>query len=244
MSQPSRRLLALAWLVVACGGGSQEGQGPPAAAASSPPVVNLDKDPPPRTEAVLVGPLCEGSACRCREGDDDAGQPPAGHKRFEVRLGVADDPMWVVVDGMILYKSRDRPESCFYVDLVPGKHAIGLRAVGDAEGMSAALAVGEQGGAEDATWWYRTFDFQCGTPEPCDVGTLEAWKREAAVMEGKHDPCGSTKVEQIRWETSRSPDRDRPDELILRFTLDVYKFTPANPPGSEECDKRSQGRGE
>jgi hypothetical protein len=236
-------LLLTAVLASACGGGG--GGGGPGAqtggggGAASGPAHDLAQ-PPARTEAVLVGPLCQGDACRCREGDDDAGSPPAGFKRFEVRLGPSNDPLWAIVDGMVLLKSDQRPEACFYVDLKPGEHAVALRGRGD-RGLSAAIAIAEQGGAEDATWWYRTFDFQCGTPGQCDLETIERWKAEVAKLAGKHDPCGSTKVQRMRWETGRMPDRTHPDDLALHLTLDVYKFTPTNPPGSPDCDKSGDG---
>ncbi len=236
------RLLLPVVLACACGGGTAQEAAPSAGAAASGPNQDLEQ-PPARTEAVLAGPLCQGDACRCRESDDDAGSPPGGFKRFEVRLGPSDDPLWATVDGMVLFKSDQRPESCFYVDLKTGKHAVALRGRGK-QGLSAAIAIAEQGGAEDATWWYRTFDFQCGTPGQCDLETIENWKREVAKLAGKHDPCGSTKVQGMRWETGRMPDRNHPDDLALHLTLSVYEFTPTNPPGSDECDKRGAGGGE
>ncbi|HTE54286.1 MAG TPA: hypothetical protein VK698_25700 [Kofleriaceae bacterium] len=196
--------------------------------------------PPARTEAVLVGPLCTGEACRCREGDDGAGAPAAGYKRFEVHLGPSRDPLWALVDGMVLYKTGDSSDACFYIDLKPGMHAVSLRARGE-EGLSAAVAIAEQGGAEDATWWFHTFDFQCGTPGQCDLPTLDSWKREVSALEGKHDPCGSVKVQGIHWETGRMPDNVHPGELLLHVTLNVYGFAPKYPPGSEKCDRTGRG---
>jgi hypothetical protein len=221
----------------ACGGKSEPRTGSPGQGS-------LKGAPAARTEAVLVGPLCQGDACRCRQADGDAGAAPAGSKRFEVRLGSADDPLWATIDGMVLYKAASKPDACFYVDLRPGKHLVSLR--GDAsspEGLSATIAIAEQGGAADATWWYRTFDFQCGAPGQCALEELDAWKREVAALGGKHDPCGSTKVAAIRWETGRMPDSTHPAELILNLTLEVYKFTPPNPPGSDECDSNGNGKG-
>ncbi|HYU16345.1 MAG TPA: hypothetical protein VEL05_09745 [Candidatus Acidoferrum sp.] len=230
---PVRRLFAAALLGGACGGGQGGAQG------GAPGGAAVKTELPLRTEAMLAGPLCKGAACQCREDDDAAGSPSAGHKRFELRLGPSDDPLWVTVDGMVLYKSGERPDACFYVDLRPGEHPVTLVGKGK-DGLSAALSVAEQGGAEDATWWYRTFDFQCGTPGECDLETIEAWKREVSALGGKQDPCGSTKVKGIGWETGRMPDRTHPDEIELRLTLEVYKFVPANPPGSDECDAKSR----
>ena len=231
MSATACRLL-FAVLLFGCGGGGQTGSQPAARPAGE------------RTEAVLVGPLCQGEACRCREGDDDAGEPPAGNKRFEVRLGTSDDALWATVDGMVLYKSPETPDACFYIDFRPGQHKVDLRGKGDSAGLTAAIAIAEQGGAQDATWWYRTFDFQCGSPGRCDRQAMESWKSEIAGLGGKHDPCGSTKVWGITWESERAPEQEQPDELKLAFTLDVYKFAPANPPGSNECDVKDEGAAE
>jgi hypothetical protein len=236
MRPSSRRFIIPAFLAGACGGSAGQGGAP----APVPGVPTAGEEQlQPRTEAVLAGPLCQSDSCRCREGDADAGAPAAGLKRFEVRLGPSDDPLWAVVDGMVMFKSDQRQEACFYVDLKSGTHAVRFRDRGK-QGLNAAVAIAEQGGAEDATWWYHTFDFQCGAPGACDVETIERWKQQVTALRGKHDPCGSTKVQAIRWETGRMPDRtpDQPDDIDLHFTLDVYKFTPENPPGSDECDKR------
>ncbi|HLU67046.1 MAG TPA: hypothetical protein VKZ63_12260 [Kofleriaceae bacterium] len=203
----------------------------------------IEPAPEPRTQAVLAGPLCQDDRCSCRQGDDDAGRPEQpGVKRFEIRLGPSDDPLWATVDGMVLFKSRERPDACFYVDLQPGDHAITFRGQGDG-GLSAALAISEQGGAEGATWWYRTFDFTCGAPGVCAVEDLTAWKQEVASYQGKHDPCGSTKIKGIEWETGRMPDRSHPDDLLMRLTLDVYKFIPQHRPGASECDRGGGDQG-
>ena len=47
----------------------------------------------------------------------------------------------------------------------------------------------------------------------------------------------ATKVKEIEWETGRMPDRLHPDDLLLRATLQVYKFKPTSPPGSSDCSK-------
>lgn len=194
------------------------------------------------TQGGPVGPLCQGNVCRCRQNDGEAGLAPAGKKRFEIRLGPTDDPLWATVNGVELAKRRGARQACFYMDLRPGEHAVRLRgAAGGPEGLRAAFSIAEQGGAEDVTWWYRTFDFQCGTTGLCDMTELDAWKREVAALGGKHDPCGSTKVQGMRWETGRMPDRLHPEELTLHLTLNVYKFTPENPPGSADCDDSAEG---
>src|SRR6266545_7118199 len=119
MPVTSRASLALALVASACGGGggAQKDSTPTGSPAEG--EGELQRAPAPRTEAMLVGPLCRGESCRCRAGDDDAGRPAPGHKRFEIRLGPSDDPLWALVDGMVLFKSRENADACFYVDLKP-----------------------------------------------------------------------------------------------------------------------------
>src|SRR5262245_23828029 len=94
----STRLLACAALVFGCGGSTAH-QEP------------LPPTPPPGTNATLAGPLCEGQACKCREygapADGGAGAAPEGMKRFELRLGPTPNPLWVTLDGNVLYKSEE-----------------------------------------------------------------------------------------------------------------------------------------
>lgn len=212
----------------ACAGGAQSGPH-----ANGP----IGPTPQPRTEAVLVGPLCQGDSCRCKQDEGDAGPPAPGEKRYEVHLGPSSDPLWATVDRMVLFKDRDHADACYYIDLAPGKHQVALRGKADAEpGLSVAMSIAEEGGAEGQSWWYRTFDFNCGAPGQCTMPQIQEWKEQVARWKGKHDPCGSTKVEDLSWETGRMPDRLHPDDLRLNLTLDVYKFTPPHPPGSSECD--------
>jgi hypothetical protein len=221
-----RPFMIVALALTACGGASGSGPDPQG---------RIEETPAPKTEAVLAGPLCQGDGCQCKQADGDAGQPAAGSKRFEVRMGPSDDPLWVTIDGMVLFKNRNLSDVCFYVDLTPGEHKVTAR--GQAEqGLNMGINISEQGGA-DGTWWYRTFDFNCGAPGECDRQQIEDWKTETTSLLGKHDPCGSVKVQSIEWETGRMPDRNHPDDLLLRFVLKVYEFAPKQPTGSAGCDK-------
>lgn len=190
--------------------------------------------PAPRTEAVLVGPLCQGDKCLCRSSDGDAGSPDSSHKRYEVRIGPSDDPLWVTVDDMVLFKSRERADACFYIDLQPGEHPVAIRGKGIDGGLSVAVQIAEQGGKDSATWWYDTFDFNCGSPGQCTLDTVREWRSRIESLAGKHDPCGSTKIEKIQWETGRMPDRVHPDDLLVKFALNVYQFTPGERPGCKD----------
>lgn len=191
--------------------------------------------PPPakQTTGALAGPLCQGGACQCAANPDDAGLPEGNAKRFEVRLGPSPYELWFKVPGGVLYKSPERPEMCFYVDLPPGTHVVELRA-SQPHGLSAAVAISELGAK--AKTWYSTFRFSCGTPGACSFEELDGKKAEyAQVTKNLHDPCGSTKVRDLIWDTGRSPDQQVPSELGVRLKLQVYKFEPAKPHGDPSC---------
>jgi hypothetical protein len=219
-------LLALAMTLphAACGGAQQQ--------------VEIDPPPMAMTRATLSGPLCEAEVCQCRDdqqpADGGAGAPDVpGVKRFEFRLGPAANPLWLTVDGMVLYKSEQRALDCFYLDLRPGPHKVTLRASRDG-GLSAAFSVSEYGAT--AKSWYDTFRFSCGSPGACAHDELDEEKaRFASYGRGVHDNCGSVKVKDIAWDTGRAPDNVHPSDLQLELTLDVYKFPPRFGKGADQC---------
>lgn len=200
--------------------------------------VRLAPPPAPETRAVLAGPLCAGPRCQCRDleapGDGGAGVPAEGRKRFEVRLGPSPHPLWATVGDAQLYKSAERPEECFYLDLAPGKVPVSLRAPGGA-GVSAAVALRELGAATGS--WYESFRLACGAPGACTRDELAAEKaRLAAAPHGIHDPCGSAKVTGLRWTSSAAPGGEaRLVDLRVDLTLQVYRFAPARPHGDGAC---------
>lgn len=216
---PGAALLLATIIAGACGGPEQPAMSPV---------------PARMIRATLVGPLCEGAeiACKCREPGDDTGVPAPGYKRYEIRIGPAEDELWVAVGDMILYKSRERAEECFYVDLHPGKHPVMLRAEGP-QGFGARLSISEQA----AQGWYDTFAFQCGAPGRCAATELRDWSDALPRRYPRdvHDPCGSTKIRGVRWLAGRTLDRVHPDALQLDLVLDVYRFAPAHPPGDPAC---------
>lgn len=221
------RLLLPILLVAACAG------------ADKPPAVEAGPDPEPVTRATLAGPLCEGDRCQCRQigaGDGGAGAPEGGDtKRFEFHLGPSTNALWATVDDMVLYKSDERAEECFYVDLAPGQHKVTLRA-NRGGGFAAQLDIHEYGPLTQS--WYDTFTFVCG-PGACSYDDLDAWKESLArYRRGLHDPCGSTKVKGITWDAGRAPDQQHPQSLVLELTLDVYKFAPGAPHGDPSCKDR------
>jgi hypothetical protein len=185
------------------------------------------------TRATLVGPLCDGEElkCTCREPGGDVGAPGLGFKRYEIRLGPTGNELWATLDDMVFYKSAERAEECFYVDLLPGRHPVSLQAAGE-RGFAARLAVAEQA----VQGWYDTFTFDCKTPGHCSMPDLDEWNAWVQAREGKvYDPCGSTKVRDIRWQTGRVRELQYPDALELALVLDVYKFTPGHEPGDPAC---------
>jgi hypothetical protein len=146
------------------------------------------------------------------------GVPADGRKRFEIRMESAYD-LWVTLHDMVLYKSAETATACFYVDLAPGKHPLGLRASNKA-GVSFSLEVHELGTGTKS--WYDTFAFKCGHPGVCSFDELDTKKKEyAAVKRGLHDACGSTKIKKVVWDHGKSPDNQYPNELAVELALDI-----------------------
>lgn len=232
MFAPARTLLAIAsltttGLVASCGGASQIAIGAP---------------PAPRTTGTLVGPLCKYDSCTCAAAPGDAGAPDGARKRFEIRLR-STQPLWLSLPGdTVLYKDAERTEACFYVDLAPGQHPIALRA-SNKDGVSAELVVREIGAATAS--FYDTLQFACGNPGVCSFEELAGLKAEfAAIPKGLRDVCGSTKIRALSWDHGKAPDGTHPSELLVRATLDLYKFAPSKPSGDPTCGPGSARRGE
>jgi hypothetical protein len=219
-------LVAIA-ATTACGGGAQQlAIGPPPAQA---------------TRATLVGGLCQGEVCSCRRGDDAAAVgAPAGlaRKRFEVRLGPSPHELWLTVNhGMVVYKSPERAEACFYLDLASGANPVELRA-SNPDGVSVALQIHELGTTTRS--WYDTFAFSCGSPGVCAYDELVANKaRYAAVKRQIYDRCGTTRVTGLSWDHGKAPDQQHPSELVVRFTLEIDEAAASKPHGDETCGRRA-----
>lgn len=200
----------VAFALIACSGASP---------GSMPPVGE------PLTTGSLRGPLCRSQVCECKSKPTSAGLPKPPYKRFEVVAGPADNQLWITIGDTTLYKSNERATDCFYIDLAPGTHHVTLRAQGEAA-VGANLEISEQGAG--GPWWYETFRFSCGS-NVCDGPQLERWKQETAALGTKHDPCGSTKVTGVRYQTGRKPDGIHPVDLLVEADLEVYKFIPDKP---------------
>lgn len=206
-----------------------------ALAGCSGPVRELSAPPASDTRATLAGPLCDGTRCRCEADASKAGTAPKGFKRFKVELGPTDHELWGHVADNHFYKSRERANECYYIDLPPGEHPIGLRARGEG-GFGARLQISEVGGKP--VGFYDTFDFQCGAPGICDYDGLDRFKAMAREVDsGKFDPCGSVRVLGVDWLTGRAPDRLHPEDFQLEATMKVYNFAPKHAAGSDECSR-------
>ncbi|MBA3462306.1 MAG: hypothetical protein H0T46_20255 [Deltaproteobacteria bacterium] len=204
--------------------------------------IAIGPTPAPRTTGTLAGPLCQYDQCSCADATHDPGVAEGGRKRFEIKLK-SSQHLWASLPGdTVLYKTVEKPEVCFYVDLAPGQHPIRLRA-SNPNGVSAELQVREIGAK--AKTMYSTFTFECGHPGVCSFEELDALKSTyAAVERGLHDKCGSTRIKNIGWDHGKAPDGSHPSELVIEATLDVYKFMPQKASGDPTCgpgDARRDG---
>jgi len=197
-----------------------------------------------RTSAALVGARCAPTGCTCRDLDKVADQkesvPPAdGKKRYEVRVGPTTQPTWVRIAGVgtLYHGSNVGGELCFYVDLpAEGKVAVSYRGQAETkgEGVHARVALREY--SAKGPWWYDSFEFVCGGDRPCSAAGLRDWRENASGLSGNlKDPCGSTKIRDIRFDVDRAGDEVNAGQVDLHFTLDIYPFAPRFAPGAEEC---------
>lgn len=186
---------------------------------------------------MLAGGLCQDNHCTCRgnAGDGGVGVPETkDRKRYEVRLGPSPYDLWLTINRTtVLYKSPERPEACFYVDLPTGTQQVELRA-SNPEGVSVGLQIHELGTRTRS--WYDTFSFTCGVPGVCSFEELEANKAQyVGIKRQLFDRCGTTKVKAISWDHGKAPDQLHPSELLVRFTLDIYRFAAWKPHGDDSC---------
>src|SRR5438874_12511516 len=107
------RLIVFATLVMACGGGRTQ--------------IAIGDPPARMTRGAIAVPLCDNGGCKCRTPKTDAGVPEDKRKRFEVKL-LSPYELWLSMPGgTVLYKSLERADACFYVDLAAGEQPLELR---------------------------------------------------------------------------------------------------------------------
>jgi hypothetical protein len=193
----------------------------------------------------MSGDRCrEDGRCTCRSVDDynrsgltEEQAVPEGEKRFEVRTGRGFDTVEVTVEPRgTLRKARELVDaSCGYVDLLPGKHHVHLhaKAANENEGMVPAVFMNEWSARTHD--WYDTFVFKCGGNGACTKDHLQQWaETDGKKPRGIFDPCGSTRIENLRYEGNYASDV-KVLELEVDFDLDVYKFTPRFPHAAKTC---------
>jgi len=208
--------------------------------------IAIGPPPPKDTHAVLAGNLCGDNRCTCRgdgPGDGGAGVPETpGRKRYELRLSSPHD-LWVTINKTtVLYKSPERAETCFYIDLPSGAQELELRA-SNPDGVSAGLQIHELGTRTRS--WYDTFEFSCGVPGVCSFEELEANRAKyIATHRNLYDRCGTTKIKGLSWDHGKAPDQLHPSELVLRLTLDIYRFAAWKQHGDDSCGERGGRRGQ
>jgi hypothetical protein len=179
----------------------------------------------------------------CRA-DGEKEQVPAGLKRFELRIARGVDATTITIDGRraLVRGTVEQPaETCAYVDLAPGEHALSWReeAKTPEVGIQPMLAIAEYGPAVNA--WYHTLEVACTTAEGCLKDDMHAAiEKLGAVPRGLHDPCGSTRVKGLRWAAEHSPSVKLEDATV-ELTLHVYGFATKHPPGSAECHHTVHG---
>jgi hypothetical protein len=248
---PAGLLAGVAWLasgaVAACAGTSA----PPSASGAAPispgearGAVGRSSSVPGATTATLVGARCQAGRCACRKpkGDQVEKAPPdADHKRFEIRLG-AEDGGDATLDSPTLGRfAGGTGETCFYIDVLPGTHHMLSFAAHEGRataGLSPTLRIAEYG--PKGPYWYDVVEVHCaGATGRCTRDAAEEWGAEAKGRKrGRIDPCGSSVVTHLLWETSGGTgDRDSGlfRDLTVTFEMEVKKFATQFAPGSTEC---------
>jgi hypothetical protein len=169
----------------------------------------------------------------------DEGAPAPGTKRFEIRTGRGADPVSITIEGKgTLTKSTTGPEAqCGYVDLPPGKHRVVIHATAANPELGQEPAVFIREYSPELQSWYDTFQWRCGGGEDmCSIGHMEKFLDEVrAVPRGIFDPCGSVRIEGVKWDAGRAAGAARLADFTVELTLNVYKFPPRFPHGAPTC---------
>ena len=191
-----------------------------------------------------AGARCANAACACRQpGEDDAEKvPPAeGVKRFEIRMSADGGSVSLDASGLGTIAASGPVEVCSYVDVASGStHDLVFAAKESVagQGVSPILSIAEYG--PKGPYWYDVIDVKCDGPRHrCDRKSADAWS--AAMRErkrGRVDPCGSSVVSRLRWDTSGGQsERDGGlfRDMTVSMTMEIKKFPTQFAPGSTEC---------
>jgi hypothetical protein len=201
------------------------------------------------TTVTLAGARCGLGSCRCREpgqDDEETASPPPGAKRFEIRMSSAGgvgslDLTEVGQVGTVSNPDNEQKETCVYVDIPAGSTHNAVLVTKESTpgaGIAPHLTIAEYG--PKGPFWYDVVAVTCdGAGGRCDRRAADAWAASARQRKrGRLDPCGSTVVTKLAWETSGGQaERDGGlfADFTLRFTIEIKKFATQFAPGSTEC---------
>jgi hypothetical protein len=212
-------------------------------AASAHPV---PAEKPGARDANLAGSRCPngpGAPCTCRDRRGDAAEnppPDEGHKRFEIRMA-ADEGSAALDSPTLGHFAARQAETCFYIDVVPGTFSDAVFTAKEGlagKGVGPALEISEYG--PKGPWWYKILDVHCSGPEgKCNREAADDWGKDVKTRKrGRVDPCGSTVVTRLGWDTTGGtgdPELGLFREFIVSFTMEVKRFRTEFRPGSTEC---------
>lgn len=193
--------------------------------------------------ANLAGSRCHGTTCTCRNPSGPAGEDPppdAAHKRFEIRLA-AEGGAASLSSPTLGELASSGDEACYYIDVVPGTtHDVTFVArEGRKEGgVGPLLSIAEYG--PKGPWWYEVVNVRCEGPEGrCNREAADEWGAAIKTRKrGRIDPCGSSVVTHLTWDTSGGSGTRELGlfrDFTVRFTMEVKKFATQFAPGSTEC---------
>jgi hypothetical protein len=195
--------------------------------------------------ANLAGAHCKGATCAChdRRGGATAVEvppPDEGHKRFQIRLA-AEDGAAVLESPTLGRFTSTGPEVCYTIDVVPGTtHDVSfLASEGRAEGgVGPVLGIEEYG--PKGPFWYDILEVRCGGPAgKCNRDAADEWGADIKKRKrGRIDPCGSTVITHLTWDTSGGSGARELGlfkDFSVKFTMEVKKFATQFAPGSKEC---------
>ena len=192
----------------------------------------------------LAGARCHGGQCRCRRPGDSAETiPPApSHKRFEIRMSAAAGEIVLTSPTVGRLQHDGKEEACFYLDLPAGsshEFIIESREAQKGEGMTPSVRIAEYGPM--GPYWYDVLAVGCGVGDQrCDRPAAKDWEQGwlAQRKRGRLDPCGSTVVSALKWDTSGGQhmmDGGLLRDFRVQFVLVVKSFATELAPRDPRC---------
>lgn len=236
----------LALGVLGCATTGDGGRSPSADATATALLPGASPSVAPLTTVTLAGARCSAGACECRTaGRDDAetSPPPEGSKRFEIRISAAGGTASLDLSnlGVVATGATAEADTCAYIDVPSGSAhdaTFLARETTRGRGVAPRLSIAEYG--PKGPYWYDLVKISCDGPDGrCDRPAAEDWATAAKQRKrGRLDPCGSSVVTKLGWETSGG-QAVRDGGLFLdftaRFNMEVKKFATQFAPGATEC---------